>query len=83
MVFRTNGSRGRIAAAAAVTALVAGMVPAGLSAQDDATYYGCLTPESLLVDVGIGDAPADHCAETDTLISWNEVGPQGPQGEPR
>ena len=80
-MLRTNDSRRRLAAFAAASALIAGLVPAGVAAQDDATYYGCLTAESLLVDVGIGEAPAGHCAETDTLISWSEVGPQGEQGE--
>jgi Collagen triple helix repeat (20 copies) len=81
-VLRTIGSTSqRLVVVAVATTMAMGVIPFGAVAQDDETYYGCLTPESLLVDVGVGTAPDGHCASTDTLISWNEVGPAGPQGE--
>ena len=83
MVLRTIDAKRRTAALAVATVMVAGLIPASVVAQQEETYYGCLTPESLLVDVGIGEAPAGHCAETDTLIDWNAVGPAGPQGDAR
>mgnify|MGYP001821529227 CR=1 FL=1 len=79
--FRVRARAPRLTAVVAATTMAAGLVSSGAKAQTDETYYGCLTPDSLRVDVGIGEAPGGHCAETDTLINWNEVGPQGPKGD--
>ena len=52
----------------------------------DVVVYACLTPGGQLRDVTT-DGPPD-CAGNNTLISWNQTGPQGeigptgPQGEP-
>ena len=48
--FRARARTSRLMAVATATAMAAGLVSTGALAQDDATYYGCLTPESLLVD---------------------------------
>ena len=93
-IFARPGAAVRFGAVVATTALVASLVPASIVAQSDETYYGCLTPEAMLEGIGVGEPPADHCAATDTLITWNAVGPAGdpgpagpageagPQGEP-
>jgi hypothetical protein len=68
--------------------LAAGLVSTPAVGQSDDIYYGCITPESALVGVGVGEAPTNHCAGTDVLISWNAQGQsgapgeQGPQGDP-
>ena len=60
--------------------MAVGLVSTAAVAQTDETYYGCITPEAVLFDVGIGEAPANHCAATDTLIAWNAMGPAGEDG---
>jgi hypothetical protein len=44
------------------------------------TYTGCLDPGGTIIHVAIGDQPAKACAPSHTQISWNETGPEGPQG---
>jgi hypothetical protein len=65
----------------AATSLAATLivVPAATAANED--YYGCITAETDLIGVGVGQTPADHCAGDQTLIEWNQEGPVGPQGE--
>jgi hypothetical protein len=76
--------RVRPVAVAMAAMMATGLVSTGVVAQSGDTYYGCITPEAVLVDVGVGEAPASHCADTDVLIAWNAegaVGPAGPQGD--
>jgi hypothetical protein len=86
MVQRTLDIRRRTVSrpvAVAVAGLMAaGLVSTGAVAQSDEVYYGCITPDAVLIGVGIGEAPANHCVDTDTLIGWSAQGPAGPQGEP-
>ncbi len=66
-----------------MTALaLASSVGLGATAYAD-VYFGCsknatskIRPSSVMVDA----TPA--CKSTETLRSWNETGPQGPQGDP-
>jgi len=46
------------------------------------TYTGCLTAGGSVINVAIGSDPAQMCGGNQTQISWNETGPQGPQGVP-
>lgn len=46
-----------------------------------ATYTGCLkVKDGTLYNVWEGNTPKASCAVTDSVISWNSVGPQGPAG---
>lgn len=48
------------------------------------TYYGCLTPSGSLSRIAVNPTEPPDCAGNQTLISWNQQGPQGqigPQGE--
>ena len=66
--------------AVAVAALMATGLMATAATAATEEYYGCITADMLLIDVGVGEAPVDHCASTDTLIAWNAEGPEGPAG---
>ena len=46
------------------------------------TYTGCLDPGGSLKKIAIGNLPNTPCRGIEQQISWNEIGPQGPQGEP-
>ncbi|HUG14712.1 MAG TPA: hypothetical protein VMM78_06795 [Thermomicrobiales bacterium] len=45
------------------------------------TYYACLTPGGTLSDVNVSPDETPACPANQTLISWNQTGPQGIQGE--
>src|SRR5437773_11571450 len=42
------------------------------------TYYGCLAAGGTLARVTTGTPP--DCTAGQTPVSWNQTGPQGPQG---
>jgi hypothetical protein len=65
----------------AATSLVASLAVSTAATAANEEYYGCITPETDLIGVGVGETPADHCAGDQTLIEWNQEGPQGAQGE--
>jgi hypothetical protein len=44
------------------------------------TFTGCLTRGGSIVNVAIGSDPAQPCRGSQIQVSWNEQGPQGPQG---
>lgn len=48
------------------------------------TYTGCLKSNGELAKVAIGTSPSSPCSTSETQVSWNEQGvegPAGPQGE--
>jgi hypothetical protein len=50
-------------------------------AQEPVNYTGCLTSSNgVLYRVQLGDEPLEPCQPGDTVISWNQQGPQGEQG---
>src|SRR5688500_427098 len=67
-------------------AIVIALVLAGgsvFSASGDpapATYFGCLTPGGTLHRLVVSPDDEPDCPADQTLISWNELGPPGPQG---
>jgi hypothetical protein len=42
------------------------------------TFYGCLSGSGSLRQVSTASAPS--CGNNETLVTWSQVGPQGPQG---
>ena len=72
---------GRAFAIGITTIMAAGLATGAALAQSDSDYYGCITADSTLVGVAIGEAPEGHCAAGETLITWNAEGPAGPAGE--
>lgn len=66
-----------------VVGAMLGAVAFGATAARADTYYACfksttnkVRPSSVLVNA------IPICKSTETLRSWNETGPQGPQGDP-
>src|SRR5262245_35919328 len=51
-----------------------------VGAEDPVKFYACLTPGGVLTQVTKAAPP--RCATGTTLVSWNQVGSQGPQGSP-
>ncbi|HUG14714.1 MAG TPA: hypothetical protein VMM78_06805 [Thermomicrobiales bacterium] len=45
------------------------------------TYYARLTPGGTLVQVVVSPNADPNCSDNQTLISWNQIGAQGPEGE--
>ena len=46
------------------------------------TYTGCLNKfTGIPYNVAVGTAPLHKCLGSDPVISWNNVGPQGPKGD--
>ncbi|MDX1461107.1 MAG: hypothetical protein R3348_08630, partial [Xanthomonadales bacterium] len=43
---------------------------------------GCLDEKGDLTEVAVGSEPLGECGKKGRPVSWNAVGPQGPQGEP-
>lgn len=44
------------------------------------TYVACLTPSGNLTHVFVNPDETPACKPNQTLISWNQIGPSGPQG---
>jgi hypothetical protein len=67
-----------LAAAAAVTApsaLAAGSTPGNV-------YQGCLSSAiGALYNIKVSPLSAPSCMRRDSVISWNQIGPQGPKGD--
>jgi hypothetical protein len=75
-------SRGyRVASLAFVIVLVvsAGTAFTVFGNNHDVVVYACLTPGGQLNSVSTDGPPA--CPGNNTLISWNQTGPQGPPGD--
>lgn len=59
--------------------VVGGVV--GVADTSPVTFVGCLTPGGTLTQVTTsGQQPA--CGPASTLVTWNQIGPPGPQGLP-
>ena len=52
----------------------------GVFAADAPTFRGCLNLKGDLYNVVISPAQPPACKQGDTVVSWNQVGPVGPQG---
>lgn len=74
----------RLAAVAATVVAVAGAgagVAVASGSSSGNVYTGCLRHYDGTIDhVRIDDAGRLHCGRHATAISWNQTGPQGPQG---
>jgi hypothetical protein len=76
------GSR-RLAAIlfAAVLAFGAGSA-LGAAAANPNIFYGCLNAKGQLYNVVTSPSQPLTCIKGDIAVNWNQVGPQGPQGNP-
>src|SRR5438105_11493436 len=52
----------------------------GVFAADVPTFRGCLNLKGDLYNVVISPAQPPACKQNDTFVSWNQIGPVGPQG---
>ena len=52
----------------------------GVFAADAPTFRGCLNLKGDLYNVAVSPAQLPACKQGDTVVSWNQVGPVGPQG---
>lgn len=74
--------RGRILAAFAAGAIVAGLVVGGVAVAQSGggtQYTGCIGIYGLLFQVAEGTEPLSDCG-TATEVTWNQEGPEGPPG---
>lgn len=86
MTDQNNRKRRFLALGAALTVAV----PAGVmgttalaSAGDsEPTYTACLANGGKLYNLVVSPTPPERCVNDDRRISWNETGPEGPQGAP-
>ena len=60
-----------------VTLMMVGGITGVVSGQSQ-TFYGCLSVGGTLRQVSIAGAPS--CGNNEMLVTWSQVGPQGPQG---
>ena len=72
----------RVLAPLSIVAVIGILVGPGSAMAQDDVYTGCLAPTGAVTRMAIGDEPLSPCPEGSTLITLNETGPQGPQGEP-
>jgi len=52
----------------------------GVFAADTPTFRGCLNLKGDLYNVAVSPAQPSACKQGDSVVSWNQVGPVGPQG---
>ncbi len=63
------------------TLAVAGLATASTPSTPSATYSGCLSTRlKVIYNVTVDATTPPTCARRDTLISWNQTGPQGSPG---
>ncbi len=77
-VLRSRFVRPVVLATAIACVLATGSVLVALGDPAPATYYACLKNGNLS---DVGTSTPDKCPGNSTVISWNEQGPQGIQGE--
>lgn len=81
-----TGSVLRKAAVGGATAVVligggsAVAAAAGSASGSESVYQGCLAANGSLYAVALNPATAPVCHPHDTLMTWNQTGPQGPAG---
>lgn len=68
------------AAGVLAVGLVLGASAVALGVDPPAQYTGCLTKDGVLYKVNVGTTPKQACSKNETLITWNQQGPQGLQG---
>ena len=85
--FRARHLYGGLAVIGAVLAAATITIAAGTSSTDQ--YTGCLTSNGSLINVAVGDSPAQACTpdnkkpeKSELQISWNAQGPAGTDGLP-
>jgi len=52
----------------------------GVFAADAPTFRGCLNLKGDLYNVAVSPAQPSACKQGDSVVSWNQLGPVGPQG---
>jgi hypothetical protein len=70
----------RLPALAIVAAVAFSGSTFGVLAADAPTFRGCLNLKGDLYNVVTSPAQPSACKQGDTVVSWNQVGPAGPQG---
>src|SRR5437879_3781267 len=67
-------------ALAVVAAVAFAGSSSGVFAADTPTFRGCLNLKGDLYNVAVSPAQPSACKQGDSVVSWNQVGPVGPQG---
>lgn len=68
-------------AGALAVGLVLGASAVAMGVDTTPQYTGCLAKDGTILKVAVGSEPKQVCGKTETLISWNQVGPKGDPGE--